>query len=117
MTVGPWKSVFLHTYQSRISDLDIRTAFNGDSIKVDVNVEVSPAAEGKAVVTLPGLSKTFEAHFDKNGVAKASLDLNMKDVELWYPVGYGTQKLYDIEVKAHDSVSARRYMAHALLKC
>jgi hypothetical protein len=104
MTVGPWKPILIHTYESRISDVDIRTSFNGDSISLDVDLDASPAIQGEAVFNLKGLDKTFKADIDKNGHAKATLSLSTNDVELWFPVGYGGQKLYELEASIQDQV-------------
>jgi hypothetical protein len=117
MTVGPWKPVLLHTYESRISDLDIRTAFNGDHIDLTVNLTVSPPTPGEASFALASLDKRFKADIDEDGHAKGSLRLNLKDVELWYPVGYGKQWLYELEASVRTEVRFLPGVRRGLLTC
>jgi hypothetical protein len=40
----------------------------------------------------------------KGGAALAAFNFVKGEVELWYPVGYGEQPLYDVQVKVFDDV-------------
>jgi beta-mannosidase len=104
MTAGPWKPVLLHAYEHRIEDLDIRTSFDGDHIELTADLIVSPATSGEASFTLSDLDKTFKADVDEHGRAKGSLRLSVKDVEPWYPVGYGGQMMYELVAAVHSKV-------------
>jgi beta-mannosidase len=107
MTVGPWKPVLLHSYATRIADLDIRTTVNPDtSAALNVKVETSPRASGTVSVQLKGQGQPAKVDLDDEGVVRSKLEFAAKSVELWYPVGYGSQKLYEVEVVVHDEVSA-----------
>jgi beta-mannosidase len=39
-----------------------------------------------------------------NGAARAVFHFKKGEVKLWYPVGYGEQPLYDVQVKVLDDV-------------
>ncbi|KAI0723105.1 glycoside hydrolase family 2 protein [Earliella scabrosa] len=107
MTAGPWKPIRLETYTTRISDVDIRPRVDEKlSATIDVAFELSKDdhsianvsvkdPEGKVIVdqsNLPIKSQRAEAHFK----------LSPGVFELWYPVGYGKQPLYTVEVEIKD---------------
>ena len=109
MTAGPWKPIRLETYTTRISDVDIRPRVDEKlSATIDVAFELSKDdhsianvsvkdPEGKVIVdqsNLPIKSQRAEAHFK----------LSPGVFELWYPVGYGKQPLYTVEVEIKDKV-------------
>ncbi|KAH9849972.1 glycoside hydrolase family 2 protein [Lenzites betulinus] len=107
MTTGPWKPIRLETYSTRISDLDIRERVNEQlASTVDISFELSQSgpyvaavhiidAEGKMVIgqtNVPVRGERAEAHFK----------LSAGVVDLWYPVGYGKQPIYSVEIKILD---------------
>ncbi|TCD70426.1 hypothetical protein EIP91_003507 [Steccherinum ochraceum] len=107
MTVGPWKPIYLETYQLRISDVDIRTQVSEKlDAKVGVHVTLSAAQPAVASVHLKGpdgalligqsAMKITESPFS----AKFSLSAGV--FELWYPVGYGKQPIYTAEIIIAD---------------
>ncbi|KAF2194519.1 glycoside hydrolase family 2 protein [Zopfia rhizophila CBS 207.26] len=97
-TCGPWRSVRLETYQSRISDLRIDYKLD-DSLK-SVSGTITAQVEGqsdKAVVFEVQYSDdlVFKGSADvSDGVAKVQFHVN--DPKLWYPHGYGDQPLYRV---------------------
>lgn len=112
MTVGPWKPIRLETYVTRITDIDIRPKVNEKlGAAVDVTFELSREdhsvasvsvkdPEGKVVIgqsNIPIRSHKAEAHFK----------LSPGVIELWYPVGYGKQPIYSVQLQITDKVSRR----------
>jgi beta-mannosidase len=64
-------------------------------------VEVSlkdPADSDSSIIT----SQT-NINFD-NGAARVVFHFENGEVKLWYPVGYGEQPLYEVQVRIYDDV-------------
>lgn len=111
MTVGPWKPIKLETYESRISDVDIRSKVAEDlSATVDVTFNVSDTSLVIATVLLkrPNGATLIGASNIKvrDGVAHTNFGLSKGAYEPWYPVGYGNQPIYTIEITMADEVSS-----------
>ena len=111
MTIGPWKPIRFETYTIRITDIDIRPRVNEQlAAAVDVSFELSKSEytiaavtvkdpEGKVVIGQSNLtikSERAEAHFK----------LSAGILELWYPVGYGKQPIYSVEIVITDKVAS-----------
>jgi hypothetical protein len=110
MTVGPWKPILVHSYQSRISDADIRTIYkaDSDSFALNINVEITPPTTGEVTLTLLEVDQTATLKIDEKGHAVGQLELKQGAVEKWYPIGYGEAKLYELNVIARDQVRQER---------
>jgi len=112
LTVGPWRPVSLHTYHTRISDLHISAQVD-ESLDADLIVRIAlfpQEISGAAEVLLKDASGsvvTRQSNVEtKGGTAQAVYHFAKGDVKLWYPVGYGEQPLYDIQVNVFDDVRA-----------
>ncbi|KAH9938328.1 glycoside hydrolase family 2 protein [Fomitopsis serialis] len=97
MTAGPWKPIKLETYTARISDVDIRARVAEDlSATLESIASVSlKAADGSLV------SGQNSVRIAQSG-AKATFKMSAGTYELWYPVGYGKQPLYTVEITVAD---------------
>lgn len=108
--MGPWRPVSLHAYHTRISDLHISAQVD-ESLDADLIIrialfpqEISGAAEvllkdpSGSVVTRQGSVGI------KGGTAQAVYHFAKGDVKLWYPIGYGEQPLYDVQVNVFGDV-------------
>ena len=101
MCAGIWKPIRLEVYAARIADMshelvlsdDHRTAF----IKVKTKVEGfhQRSLETRVIVKLDGKDVAVEGA-DITSEGSASTTLKLKDPELWWPAGYGEQKLYTL---------------------
>ena len=108
--MGPWRPVSLHTYHTRISDLQISAQVD-ERLEADLIVRIAlfpQEISGAAEVLLKDLSGsvvTSESGIEiKGGAAQAVYHFAKGDVKLWYPVGYGEQPLYDVQVNVFDDV-------------
>ncbi|KAF7977660.1 hypothetical protein HWV62_3094 [Athelia sp. TMB] len=107
MTVGPWKPITLHSYHTSIAEVDIRTKV---SERLDVNLtvdfELSSPSSGTASVVVKNaagvqIAEEKDMHC-KSGHYRAEFGFTAGSVDLWYPVGYGKQPIYTVEVTITD---------------
>ena len=111
MTVGPWRPIRLHTYDIRIAEVWANAIVSEDlEPRLDLSFELAgDEFAGTVQVSVRGPNKvsTKEIKDVKVSGGKGSTVFAFGDdeVELWYPVGYGKQPLYEIEVAAIDDVS------------
>ncbi|KAN0097394.1 glycoside hydrolase family 2 protein [Tylopilus felleus] len=107
MTVGPWKLVKLHTYDVYLADVDIRSVVS-EALDVTISVELllSGSISGSASITLKnpqgGIVDTKNIEV-QSGKARTEFIFPRGELQLWYPVHYGEQPLYDIVVAVHDT--------------
>ena len=110
MTVGPWKPISLQTSQKRITNLDIRT-YVSESLDVKLTVEfaLSGKTPGYAIFVLKNPNGSEETSVNSiptdTGNVQLSFEWEPGKVQLWYPVGYGAQPIYTVQVKLVDKVS------------
>lgn len=110
MTVGPWKPIYLETYQLRISDVDIRTKVSEKlDAKVDVHITLSAARPAVASVKIKAPDGTLVIGQESMKITDphvvAQFTLSAGAFELWYPVGYGKQPIYTAEIIIATEVS------------
>ncbi|KAG9093828.1 hypothetical protein FS749_013657 [Ceratobasidium sp. UAMH 11750] len=116
-TIGPWRPITLETYAIRLSDVRVRQDVKEDlSAELSVEFEVSEkTSDLSAAVVLKSsagaVAKTADAEI-KDGRAVAEFKLAKGDVELWYPVGYGKQALYTVDIQVSDK-SGKQVAAHS----
>ncbi|KAG8751587.1 hypothetical protein FRC11_009244, partial [Ceratobasidium sp. 423] len=107
-TIGPWRPITLETYTVRLSDVRVRQDVKEDlSANLSVELEVSDkSSDLSASVVLKSptgavIKKSPDLLF-KSGRGTAEFELAKGEVDLWYPVGYGKQALYTVEVQVAD---------------
>lgn len=109
MTTGPWKPIYLHTYSARIEDVDIRVDVS-ESLEVNLAAKVftSDGVTGDVRVTLLGpkgdICKKDVVSCEGKNNATFVQAFSAGELDLWYPVGYGTQPLYTIVAELLDEV-------------
>jgi beta-mannosidase len=110
MTVGPWKPIFIHSYNARLSDVRIHPLVDenlGAQIRVAL-AATSDVVRGKIILRAPDKTVLHQGEvICKDGeTATLLVDLHSSSIQLWYPVGYGEQPLYACEVELLDEVSS-----------
>lgn len=107
MTVGPWRTISLHSYESRITDVRVRTEVTkAFDVTILISVE-SDAIEGYVDITVNDSNKKSlrkEASLLKDGKTLVKFIGSKDEFDLWYPVGHGKQCLYTVEVRLSDGV-------------
>lgn len=110
MTVGPWKPIALDVYESRIAELDIRSQISEAlDVKLSVVITFPETISSYASFVLRKPDGSVEASANKIPVSEghAGIDFEWQpgQLQLWYPVGYGSQPMYAVEVELSDQVS------------
>ena len=111
MTVGPWRPIRFHTYDIRIAEV-WANAIVSEKLEPRLDLSFDLAGDefvGTVRVSVRGSNKVSikEVKGVKTAGGKGSTTYTFGDdeIELWYPVGYGKQPMYEIEVVAIDDVS------------
>lgn len=112
MTVGPWKPITLETYESRIVEMDIRSQLSEAlDVKLTAVCTFSETTSSHTSFVLRRPDGSIEVSANKIPVSgrQVSVDFEWQagELQLWYPVGYGSQPLYTVEVELADEVSRR----------
>ncbi|KAF8974313.1 beta-mannosidase [Flammula alnicola] len=108
MTIGPWKPIKLETYQNRIMELDVRSEVSEAlDVRLSATFTFSEKTPGYASFVLKKPDGSVEASANKlpvngAGLAKVQFEWQPEEIQLWYPVGYGAQPLYTVEVELTD---------------
>ncbi|KAF2641045.1 glycoside hydrolase [Massarina eburnea CBS 473.64] len=100
---GPWKPIRLERYLSRIEDLWVEYEFSDDYERVTGTVFVKIEGSGSVQVTIepPSPENGFMAlkqlqHAEGHPEGTLSGKFELRDVQLWWPIGYGKQALYGV---------------------
>ncbi|KAG6853109.1 hypothetical protein C0991_006799 [Blastosporella zonata] len=120
MTAGPYRPITLKTYSARLNEVHTRASVSFDkttgapspSLKVDVLLEGSSIFEAVEVVLKDSTGKELKREQkalpnNVNAIPDVVVwNLSTEEVKLWWPVGYGEQNLYDVQVSLIGLVSA-----------
>jgi beta-mannosidase len=108
-TSGIWQAVSLQAYETRLADVWPRTELSADRrrAKLTAQVEIVATRAHEALVTVelagPGLTAAAELPVAlPAGTSEHTLVLEVPDVELWWPHGYGSQPLYELTTRLVD---------------
>lgn len=111
MTVGPWKPVRLETYTYRFDDVRVDTDLHGP----DFDTASLSAAVAYVGASLPAKSSIKATLKDARGqsIKEETIQCDKKlhwnfekgTVEGWYPIHYGSQPLYQLDLALLSPVS------------
>ncbi|TFK52849.1 glycoside hydrolase [Heliocybe sulcata] len=118
MTCGPYRLISLLTYTTRIFELNTHAIVSGPpnlspALSVDLRLDGNIAAAGRITVALKDIASGKEIRAGDVMLCTSNIvdgkvedvvkwDLQPTEVELWWPVGYGEQKLYNVEIGLLD---------------
>lgn len=103
-TCGPWKPIYLETYESRVSHLWVTQDVAADlsSVTVSVKGEVENSEDiGKVLVQLSDpdtKTPVAKQEFSISSTGYFDGKITLYQPKLWYPFTYGKQSLYLVEV-------------------
>ena len=111
MTIGPWRGIYLDSYNVRLSDVRIDSSLSGDGYdqaSLTAQIQHSGSSSGEYTVDYT-LSHTdgsvIKSAEGKPATEKLNWDLKA-DVKAWYPLGHGEQPLYKLDLHLKDFVSS-----------
>ncbi|CAN6672643.1 hypothetical protein TRVA0_046S01090 [Trichomonascus vanleenenianus] len=101
MTCGPFKPVRLESYAARLSELYADVDVSAD-LRASIEVQVETLGDGAGVVAaevelVSPSGESVATGTTKVSGGKGSAKFTLDKPELWYPVGYGKQPLYEVK--------------------
>ncbi|WP_433204559.1 glycoside hydrolase family 2 protein [Dactylosporangium sp. CS-047395] len=108
VTAGIWQPIGLHSWSvARLASVRPLVSVDGTTGRVEVLVSLERTSDAPVVVraSVSGFEASVEV---PAGEVSASVVVEVPDVELWWPRGYGAARLYDLRVCVADDVWERR---------
>ncbi|MGL4608985.1 MAG: beta-mannosidase [Trueperaceae bacterium] len=113
MCLGPWKDVYVESYNTRIAEVLTTPKLSSDFAKADLEVTVTLQSNTSQSNTSQDKASevTLELHAPNgklldtvilNSVTGTNHTFKLEQPELWYPNGYGQQPLYQLVVKTNS---------------
>ena len=111
MSAGPWKPIRLETYSSRIEDVTFSITVSEDLKTAAIECTILTNCEAGTVDL--SISKIYPhdtvevynpvvQHSEKLIDSRLQNTFTIKDPKLWYPIGYGSQPLYQVTIKLRN---------------
>ena len=113
MTVGPWRSISLSTYTYRFEDVRVDTDLSGPeytvrSLRAEITLSDTNNERLKGL-RIMALLKGRKGEIVKEAKVKLGKKLDWTfdkgEIEGWYPIHYGAQPLYTLDLELVDEVS------------
>lgn len=111
MTVGPWRPIHLDTYTHRFEDVRIDTDLKGPdylqgTLKAAIQLD---STQMPSEFRIHALLRDSDGTVIKQEVLSLGTDIDWtfdkSEIEGWYPINYGKQPLYKLELDLVDGVS------------
>ncbi|MDT5030931.1 MAG: beta-mannosidase, partial [Actinoplanes sp.] len=101
VTAGIWQDIGLHTWRAaRLAKVVPRVTVTDGVGRVDVHVTLERDSDGPVTIVASVAGRETIARICGDG---AVLSVTVPDPELWWPIGYGEQPRYDLDVTLTDS--------------
>ena len=98
-TAGIWKSVSLeHSAQARLSNVRLATKVHHGSGEVTINAVLNGPVARDAFLDC-SIDGVQERVIVPAGTRSAQATVSVSNPELWWPAGYGDQRMYDVSVR------------------
>ena len=110
LTVGPYRPISLVKYTARISDFYPRAVVSG-SLVPSLSIDLAVRGASKSVSNVNIVLRTLSGIVKEQTINSSQLfpqadalaeliswSFKKHEVRLWWPTGYGTQQLYEVEV-------------------
>jgi len=101
VTAGIWQDIGLHTWRvARFATVVPQVTVEDGAARVDVRITLDRDVEGPVTIAAAVAGRETIARITGH---EAVLSVTVTDPELWWPIGYGDQARYDLEVTLTDS--------------
>ncbi|MFC5007739.1 glycoside hydrolase family 2 protein [Dactylosporangium cerinum] len=108
VTAGIWQDIGLHAWSgARLAEVRPLVTVDGTTGRVEIPVRVERTGDAPVTVTAELAGVTADVRIAP-GECEGVLVLEVPDVELWWPVGYGGQPRYPLTVRAGADTWTRR---------
>lgn len=108
-TSGPWKPIYLETFETRIDELLIRQEVSADLktavLSVKGTVEHPSPNQEVNIELLDPAGLCLQSHNMKADGAQFEASITINNPQLWYPHTYGDQPLYVVTVRLPEKDS------------
>ncbi len=114
LTAGPWRPIRLEAYSARISEmycpteiaLDLKSARIQVNTTYEINRTVQPADIALHVALYDPTGELVDEHTLPMTGNTAQHTFELRNLQLWWPLGYGEQPLYRIVATLHTPTGA-----------
>jgi beta-mannosidase len=104
--IGIWKDIRLEGYsKAQLAEVHLRQEHADGQVTVEARVSVQSWSEEPGSVALRVVApdgKVFETSEKIAPGGETSLQVQIKEAQLWWPNGYGAQPLYQVEISLID---------------
>ena len=110
MVAGIYNSIGIKSYSSgKVLNWDFNYIIEHKDVSVSIDIEYKSYEDGCVTFALKELNSNLYFKRDViKGSNKLILEFNKKDIELWWPNGYGDQPLYEFSLTTADEVLSKK---------